>query len=554
MIILYFLYFLEPLYKRVINLILSKGGANTVAIVDSKRRQEFQNCTSFGELAKVCNRYSYVFENYADEVRNKLYELPAELNEDFIKFLLLSYHLDNDLTEDNMRSTYASFMRDYANKVVNAGILKNPGIQSEYIPVIVFSATNHDQIDMNYLVQTCPIEVNELEYYLQKIFYEKEYNQVIPAQNGDKYYNTREFMRLIDILTSNAAYEDWLFQFSTELDKKEGTQYLWLRSQKIWLEYNKAPENFEVMDIYHFLTYLITTIERNQDYLNSTSQRVLFDNGIRAIYDSIDMILLYLPIKEDATKINVIKAIIDEAFLYMHRYQNLINKREDIKQYFKIDYDEKHNVTCYRVIPDTNLVLLDKDPSPIATEAYDKNSSKMDQASRKIYSGYKAYKDAENKVDSQITKLITRIKGVFTGEKTARDRIVEGEQFSAIKILKKIFTTAAIFSYSKIAGVLFVITRHYCSKAVDNKERKRLISELELEIKMLDEKIEDARGDGNRQAKYSMMRTRAELQKALEQIKYGLTADQKAINTAKAVMTGKKSLDYNGPERSRDDY
>ena len=29
------LYFLEPLYKRVINLILNKGGANTVAIVDS---------------------------------------------------------------------------------------------------------------------------------------------------------------------------------------------------------------------------------------------------------------------------------------------------------------------------------------------------------------------------------------------------------------------------------------------------------------------------------------------------------------------------------------
>ena len=51
-----------------------------------------------------------------------------------------------------------------------------------------------------------------------------------------------------------------------------------------------------------------------------------------------------------------------------------------------------------------------------------------------------------------------------------------------------------------------------------------------------------------------MMRTRAELQKALEQIKYGLTADKKAINTAKQVMTGKKSLDYNGPDRNQDNY
>lgn len=542
-----------------------------MAINEESRRKEFKDCASFEELARVCNRYSYVFENFADEVRNKLYELPAEFNEDFIKFLLKSYHLDNDLTEDNLRTTYASFLRDYASKIVNAGILKNPGIKSEYIPVIVFSATNHNQIDMTYLLETCSINPKSIE----EIFYNKNYGNIMSTKlesNQDIKYS-RDEMRIIDILTSNAAYEDFLYQFSTELDKKEGTEYLYLRAQRIFNQYI-APhaiidtKEIEVMDIYNFLIYLITTIEQNQDYLNSTSQRILFEQAIRNIYDSIDMIILHIKIIikknirfpldkgiifAEGVKVDVIKAIIEEAFLYMYRYQNQLNKREDIRKYFDIRYDENRNTTCYRVIPDSPLVFLDKDPSPVATEAYDRNSSKMDQASRKIYSGYKAYKDAENKVDSQITKLITRIKGVFTGEKTARDRIIEGEQFSAIKILKKIFTTAAIFSYSKIAGVLFVITRHYCSKAVDNKERKRLISELELEIKMLDEKIDDARGDGNRQAKYSMMRTRAELQKALEQIKYGLTADKKALNTARAVASGKKNLDYYGPSRNNQD-
>lgn len=542
-----------------------------MAINEESRRKEFKDCTSFEELARVCNRYSYVFENFADEVRNKLYELPAEFNEDFIKFLLKSYRLDNDLTEDNLRTTYASFLRDYANKIVNAGILKNPGIKSEYIPVIVFSTTNHDQIDMTYLLETCSINPKSIE----EIFYNKNYGNIMSTKlesNQDIKYS-RDEMRIIDILTSNAAYEDFLYQFSTELDKKEGTEYLYLRAQRIFNQYI-APhaiidtKEIEVMDIYNFLIYLITTIEQNQDYLNSTSQRILFEQAIRNIYDSIDMIILHIKIIikknirfpldkgiifAEGVKVDVIKAIIEEAFLYMYRYQNQLNKREDIRKYFDIRYDENRNTTCYRVIPDSPLVFLDKDPSPVATEAYDRNSSKMDQASRKIYSGYKAYKDAENKVDSQITKLITRIKGVFTGEKTARDRIIEGEQFSAIKILKKIFTTAAIFSYSKIAGVLFVITHHYCSKAVDNKERKRLISELELEIKMLDEKIDDARGDGNRQAKYSMMRTRAELQKALEQIKYGLTADKKALNTARAVASGKKNLDYYGPSRNNQD-
>ena len=246
--------------------------------------------------------------------------------------------------------------------------------------------------------------------------------------------------------------------------------------------------------------------------------------------------------------------IIDEAFLYLFRYKDQLNKTVDIKKYFKIEIDLASNtVILNRVIQDNPTMIYDKNPSPIATEAFDRNSSKMDQASRKIYSGYKAYKDAENKVDSQLSKLVIRLKQTFNGGQSARDKIIEGEQISPIKVIKKIMTTAAIFSYSKIAGVLYIITKHYCSKAVTNKERRRLIGEIELEIKMLDEKIEDARGDGNRQAKYSMMRTRAELQKALEQIKYGLTASEKAMNTARAVVSGKKNLDYTGPNRSEEE-
>ena len=227
-----------------------------MAINQESRRKQFKDCTSFEELAKVCNRYGYVFENFADEVRNKLYELPAEFNEDFIKFLLKSYHLDNDLTEDNLRTTYASFLRDYANKIVNAGILKNPGIKSEYIPVIVFSTTNHDQIDMSYLLETCSINPKSIE----EIFYNKNYDNIMSTKlesNQDIKYS-RDEMRIIDILTSNAAYEDFLYQFSTELDKKEGTEYLYLRAQKIFNQYI-APhaiidtKEIEVMDIYNFL-------------------------------------------------------------------------------------------------------------------------------------------------------------------------------------------------------------------------------------------------------------------------------------------------------------
>ena len=43
------------------------------------------------------------------------------------------------------------------------------------------------------------------------------------------------------------------------------------------------------------------------------------------------------------------------------------------------------------------------------------------------------------------------------------------------------------------------------------------------------------------------MRTKAELEKALDSLKYGLTADEKIMNTARSVASGKKSTSYTAP-------
>ena len=59
-----------------------------MAINEEARRKEFKNCTSFDELGRLCDKYWYVFEYFADEVRNKMYSLPIEFNESFIHFLL----------------------------------------------------------------------------------------------------------------------------------------------------------------------------------------------------------------------------------------------------------------------------------------------------------------------------------------------------------------------------------------------------------------------------------------------------------------------------------
>lgn len=50
--------------------------------------------------------------------------------------------------------------------------------------------------------------------------------------------------------------------------------------------------------------------------------------------------------------------------------------------------------------------------------------------------------------------------------------------------------------------------------------KRRLIHELELELKMVREKIEDARGAGDRAAKYKLMRVENMIEKEIERIKY----------------------------------
>lgn len=163
-------------------------------------------------------------------------------------------------------------------------------------------------------------------------------------------------------------------------------------------------------------------------------------------------------------------------------------------------------------------------------------SGKTLDAEKKVYSAYRQYKEKESAVDNQLIKMTNVMKDKFKGN--VREEIIGGKVWTPISILKKALGTAAIFSFSKIGGILAFIVGHYTKKKVKNKERKKIILELELEIKMLEEKIEDAKGDGNREAKYMMMRTKAELENAVEKIKFGLEADDKAVQAGKNIIKG----------------
>ncbi len=60
------------------------------------------------------------------------------------------------------------------------------------------------------------------------------------------------------------------------------------------------------------------------------------------------------------------------------------------------------------------------------------------------------------------------------------------------------------------------------SKRTGHREKKRILLELETELKIVKEKIEDAKGDNSKAQKYELMRIQSTLEKEITRVKHGL--------------------------------
>ena len=95
----------------------------------------------------------------------------------------------------------------------------------------------------------------------------------------------------------------------------------------------------------------------------------------------------------------------------------------------------------------------------------------MKDAERKIYSAYHKYKTKEEDVDNALTKGIQTIKKMITGDQQAI--LIEGKKFSAIGFLKKALATVAIFNYSKIGLILFLVVKKVLTSKTKKAEKEK---------------------------------------------------------------------------------
>ena len=100
----------------------------------------------------------------------------------------------------------------------------------------------------------------------------------------------------------------------------------------------------------------------------------------------------------------------------------------------------------------------------------------------------------------------------------AQDMIVE----ELFKILKNGIALGVVFAVSPAIAVIGLLGAIAIDQKLDRDARQEILHELENELKMCDEKIEDARGDRNKEKKYQLMRIKHKLEHDIGRIKYYL--------------------------------
>lgn len=166
--------------------------------------------------------------------------------------------------------------------------------------------------------------------------------------------------------------------------------------------------------------------------------------------------------------------------------------------------------------------LIDGDSDSGIKTAARKARSNLNKAKNKVSNAYIKYKNKEEWVDGKMSKMLTKANKLLHGDPDGyRRELLEGKNYSPIRMLKLALGGFAIFNVSAIAGILTVIVYMVNRGKFKSDEKNKLLEELRQEIPILEQKIQDAEADGNRDAKYALMRNKANIEMAIKRIKRG---------------------------------
>ena len=191
-----------------------------------------------------------------------------------------------------------------------------------------------------------------------------------------------------------------------------------------------------------------------------------------------------------------------EAFMVLARMEQLVNEQYSV---------------CEGVIIEGSTSMAARSATRSATR-------KISNASRKVKTSVKKALDPMEKF---IENTMTKAKKADSEER--RNIILRGGVVPKItRWLKRAIPIAAGLVVGKAIPVAAVLSAIAflgwlaTDKALDHREKAKILKELDDEIEIVNEKIEDARGDSNKQKKYELMRIRNKLNRTRDNVKLNL--------------------------------
>lgn len=131
-------------------------------------------------------------------------------------------------------------------------------------------------------------------------------------------------------------------------------------------------------------------------------------------------------------------------------------------------------------------------------------------------------------IDDAATNAVNKAKNVYRND--VRDEIIESKTTVKLgRIIRKGIMIGSLALVNPALGAIGALTTLALRKNVKAKEKRKILNELEEELEIVNEKIEDSRGDENKEKKYQLMRIRNKLQKDINRIQYNMKADDKGV-------------------------
>lgn len=194
-----------------------------------------------------------------------------------------------------------------------------------------------------------------------------------------------------------------------------------------------------------------------------------------------------------------------------------------------LDYKKRLNVmeadTVGSTITESNAVS--KKAREISRKSQNKTEKNIRNVGGTIHEVKQAVHNAVDPMEKYIGQMLEKAKK----EDSARRREILIKGGVAPKVLRWIkrsiplIAGAAASTVVPVAGVISgisLIGLIASDKMLDEREKRKLMRELEDEIQICNEKIDDSRGDNNKQKKYELIRIRNNLKRTQDRIKYNL--------------------------------